>query len=244
MLKKISSILVCMLCGAMLTGCNEVINLTDEQSALIAEYAADALLKYDLGYENRIAEGEKEADKLAGEEDEPLTEAVTEEEKTEEADKSEEKEEASDTETAVGTENDIAKIAGIAGVSITYKDYLVTDHYPEGTEGEEFVSLVADAGYNLLIVRFKVTNTTEETADISLLEKELGYQLVCNGKNAAVPMLTILMEDLENLEMSVNPDEEQEAVLVFQIAENMKDTLDSADLTVNYNNTDYRIKIK
>lgn len=249
MLKKISSILVCMLCGVLLTGCNEVINLTDEQSALIAEYAADALLKYDLNYENRIAEGEKEADKLR--EDEQLTEDITEEkteeetteEKTEEAGTSQ-KEEASDKQTAVGTENDIAKIAGISGVSITYQDYLVTGHYPDETAGDEFVYLDADAGYALLVVRFKVANITEETVDVSLLENGLDYKLVCNGRKAAVPMATILMEDLENLDTSVVPGEDQEAVLVFQIAEDMKDTLDSAELTVNYNNTDYVIKIK
>lgn len=251
MLKKISSILVCMLCGVLLTGCNEVINLTDEQSALIAEYAADALLKYDLNYENRIAEGEKEADKLR--EDEQVTEDITEEkteeetteeETTEEAGRSQKEEEASDKQTAVGTENDIAKIAGISGVSITYQDYLVTEHYPDETAGGEFVYLDADAGYALLVVRFKVANITEETVDVSLLENGLDYKIVCNGRNAAVPMATILMEDLENLDTSVVPGEDQEAVLVFQIAEDMKDTLNSAELTVNYNNTDYVIKIK
>jgi hypothetical protein len=57
-------------------------------------------------------------------------------------------------------------------------------------------------------------------------------------------MLTILMEDLGNLETSVKPGESQEAVLVFQISDSMKDAIDSIELNVSCDDVDNVIKIK
>ena len=87
-------------------------------------------------------------------------------------------------------------------------------------------------------------NTTEDMIDVSLLNDDIDYRIVCNGSKAANPMLTILMNDLGTLETTVKPDEVQEAVLVFQISEDIKDALDTIELKVNYNDTDNVIKIK
>lgn len=253
MSKKIKCILVCALCCCLMTGCNDVIDLTEEQSTLIAEYAAELLLKYDLSYEDRIHEGEKEAQKLEEEEvfreDEPTTtETVASEAELEEDTVEEETGGALDEQDTekpvVGNEQDIAKIAGITGVSITYKDYLVTDQYPATDDEGEFIHLEASSGYQLLVLCFNVMNTTDNMADVSLLDANIDYRIVCNGSKAANAMLTILMNDLGTLETSVKPDEVQEAVLVFQISEDMKDTLDTIELKVNYNDTDNVIKIK
>lgn len=246
MLKKMKSFLICLLCCVVLTGCKDVIDLTEEQSTLIAEYAAGLLLKYDQNYEDRIVEGKREAGTMeepAATED-TITEEETEEVKEEEKTKVDQKASAESEEPVVGTENDIAKIAGIEGVSITYKDYQVMDQYPATDNETEYVHLEADSGYKLLVVRFKITNTTEDIVDVSLLERAVEYKAVCNGDKAASPMLTILMDDLGTLETSVKPDEEQEAVLVFQISEGMKDALDTIELFVNYNDVRNVIKIK
>lgn len=245
MLKKMKGILVGTCCCLMLTGCNDVIDLTEEQSTLIAEYAAELLLKYDLHYEDRIAEGMREAKKeesTAAEDEADTEEAATEETEQEIGEETAGHEPAQ--EVSVGTESDIAKIAGIEGVSITYKDYQVMDQYPEADGDSESINLEAEDGHKLLVVRFQIANTTEDAVDISLLDSSIEYRLVCNGSKAADPMLTILMDDLGTLETSVKPDEDQEAVLVFQISEDMKDTLDAIELKVDYNGMENVIKIK
>lgn len=246
MLKKMKCFLVGAGCCLMLTGCNDVIDLTEEQSTLIAEYAAELLLKYDLHYEDRIAEGMREAKKeeesTVAEDEADTEEAVTEETEQETGEETAGNEPAE--EVSVGTESDIAKIAGIEGVSITYKDYQVMDQYPESDGDSESINLEAADGHKLLVVRFQIANTTEDAVDISLLDSSIEYRIVCNGSKAADPMLTILMDDLGTLETSVEPDEDQEAVLVFQISEDMKDTLDTIDLKVDYNGMENVIKIK
>lgn len=242
MSKRIIFVSIFTVFGLALTGCTEVKNLTDEQSALIAEYAADLLLKYDSNYVDRIAENEQESGTDAEEgstENVPATEDTEQENTTEQVDGNE----AGGKETVVGDETDIAKIAGEDGVSITYRDYQIISHYPE-TEGEnDFLSLDASAGYELLVLRFRVSNSTDKAVDISLPDKALDYRVVCNGDKAANAMTTILPEDLGNLEITVNPQEEQEAVLVFQVSDTLKDALESIELHVKNQQVDNQIKI-
>ncbi len=251
MSKRNFSVLFLILCGIFLTGCNEVIDLTDEESALIAEYAAEMLLKYDLGYEDRIVEGNKQVEKPAemiesievvpGTSQESTEEAITEIEdavKPNVADMGE-----GDAGTSVVKENDIAKIVGLPGVSITYKDYKFTNRYPEDNEYGSDINLEAQSGYQLLVIRFNVENITEDVVSVSLLDKMVDYRIVWNDSKTANSMLTILPEDLSTLEESLNPGKSQEAVLIFQISDGLRDELESLELMIQYGGVDNLIKI-
>lgn len=251
--KRILSLCIGAFFLSCLVGCSEVYDLTDEETRLIAEYSADLLLKYDVSFEDRISEGEYKIEKKEenGEavttevsEEVITTEEVSSEEETVEDDKGQNLNDMMDVTSdmtdneSVGREGDIAKLAGISDVSITYKDYLVTNQYPATDEDGKFIYLEASQGYELLVVRFCVKSNVEESVDVSLMDKGIDYKLVCNGKKAAKPMLTILMDDLGTLETTVNPLEEQEAVLIFQISDSIKDQLNNIELYINYNGAD------
>ena len=209
-------------------GCTQVIDLTDDETKLIAEYAADLLLSHDRGYEDRLQQGETEM------EENTESEEMTDTEMTTEA--VPQSTEISDEKPPVteGTLEDIAQIVGITGASIRYQDYEIVKQYPTSNEGENAVQLDAPEGYQLLVLRFAVSATQEQQADISLMDQNIDYQLVCNDNLAAKPMLTILTNDLTTLEMSMSPGQEKRAVLVFQIADTQQ--LDSMELRVTYNN--------
>lgn len=257
MLKKMLILFLLSMCTFVLAGCTKVQSLTENETQMIAEYAAGLLLKYDLNYVDRINEGEKEAREKASEEENQgnieamVTEQATEEEVTTEApdrnsnisDRIDSDNISSEDMTATGQESDIAQIAGINGVSITYRDYLITDHYPADDEGNAFVYLDASEGYQLLVVRFRVTGQTEEMINASLIDKELDYRIVCNGTKAANPMITILPDDLKTLDTTVNAGEEQDAVLIFQISNEMTGQLESIELYIDYNDISNEIKI-
>ena len=246
-------LMFCMLLSStlFLAGCNSVKDLTDEETRLIAEYAGDLLLKHDLNYTDRVDEGNKAAEAMAEASTEELsTEVATEEQEATEENTTElgkdvsgriEQDTSEDSEAAVGTLQDIAEIAGVDGVSITYSNYIITSQYPEGDS--DFIDLEASDGYELLVVRFNVTNVSEDIVNVSLMDRGLDYRIVCNDSKAANPMLTILMNDLGTLDISVNPGETQEAVLIFQISEDMKNQLESIKLYVNYNDLDNVIDI-
>lgn len=260
------------LCATFLVGCGQVVDLTDEETQLIAEYSAELLLKYDINYEDRLDEGYQKAEELSSEElerfingettTEVATESVSATETTSESpvteapptenlqevddvlkDDSEGGATTGDSEVVVGTESNIARIAGIEGADITFKQYSIVDKYPATDEQGEFIYLEASEGYQLLVLQFDVLNKTDSVLPVSLIDLELDYRIVCNGSKAAKPMLTILMDDLGTLETNVEPNVSQEAVLVFQVSDRMQQELETMDLHITYNNVDNVIKI-
>lgn len=268
MSKKYVSLILLLVIAFSVTGCNDVIELTDTESTLIAEYAADLLLKYDVNHNDRLYSGEKEEQEMLeeAEEDElngiasTITEEASEEQLEETSTEAEdnngrnlnsniddissmEDDNVTDDSSSAGSESDLAKILGIDGVSITYKDYLITDHYPATDADGEFIYLDATEGYQLLVLRFDINNTSSESASFTMLDKDVDYRIVCNNKNAANPMLTILLNDLGTMEAVVSPEESEEGVLIFQISNDMKDKLSSMFLKVQHNGTENIINI-
>lgn len=250
MKKKKLVLLMFGLCTFFLVGCEKVIDLTEEETQLIAEYSAELLLKYDLNYIDRIVAGQEKIDTSEEENDDEVTSETNEqnEERTETPTKTDnapstDNDNISDAQNSVGTQSNIAVIAGIDGADITFQKYSFVDKYPATDEQGDFIYLEAPEGYQLLILYFEVSNHTEELLPISLLDKELDYRIVCNGSKAAKPMLTILMDDLGTLETNVEPGATQNAVLVFQLSDGMREQLETMDLYVTYNETDNLIKI-
>lgn len=260
MTKRLKCVVLAVGLCALLTGCEKVIDLTDEQNKLIAEYAAELLLRYDVNYVDRIDEGSATTEEVilqnedteASTTEAQTTEAVTEELTTEESNKGQEiddtiEEDDMDADTTtnevVGTEANIAKLIGESGVDISFKDYVLTDQYPARDEDGKFIYLEASQGYQLLVLRFRVVNASQEAMNVSLIDKEIDYRVVCNGNKAAKPMLTILMDDLATLETVVSPEQEQEAVLVFQVSNDMASHLEQIELKIHYNDVDNVIEI-
>lgn len=254
MIRKKLALLILSLCAVFLTGCEKAVDLTDEETQLIAEYAAELLLKYDVNYVDRMDEGYRKAEEMSSEalenamNGEITTEVstdnvVTEEKTTEQSTETGVEDVQSEEETTIRTEKNIAAIAGIEGAKITFREYSVVDKYPTAGEQSDFLYLEASEGYQLLVLHFDVENTTSDILPVSLIDKELEYRIVCNSSKAANPMLTILMDDLGTLETNVEPDTPQEAVLIFQISEEMQDDLETLDLYVIYNENENVIKI-
>lgn len=216
-----------------LSGCTQVTDLSEDETKLIAEYAADLLLSHDRGYDDRLQDGETELEENTDSEE--VTEA---EETTERTEKTEEATEnvSGQAETTEGTMQDIAQIAGITGASIQYREYEVVKQYPASGEAENVVQIDAPQGYELLVLHFGVNTTQEQQVNVSFMDTNVEYELACNGSLAAKPMLTILTNDLTTLETTVSPGQESEAVLVFQISDEVAQQLDSMELRVTYNN--------
>lgn len=254
-MKKLKLLCISFFLGIGLVGCNDVTELSDEENRLIAEYAADLLLKYDLSFGDRIKDGEyklkKQEEKYGDITTEQITsEEVTTEELTEEAstqanhDLNSSEDVGTLDNSNVGSETDIAKIIGISNASITYKSSSFEKQYTSSVTNGENALLEAQEGSELYVVRFQVKNTGSQRLDLSLINEAVDYKLLCNNNKAAKPMLTIMMEDLVTLETSLDSGQEQEAVLVFQVAESLKETVNGASLYIDYNGTTNVIPMK
>ncbi len=251
-MKRIGFLLVIVMMMAGLAGCGR--ELSTEENRVIAEYAADLLLKYDKDYQSKYMNTENEPDTTATTESqtgEVSTEATTEAttEAASDTTAAENTTEAGSEEPTLppsddGSVQDIAEIAGLDGISIQYNRCMFLDRYPSIDQDGAFIYLEADKGYKLVVVKFDITNKTSEDKMVDLLNTDLSYRLVMNQSKAAKPMLTILMDDLGTFSATVPADSEQSAVLVFQMAEGLVDKIERLDIRVTYQNEEHTIPIQ
>jgi len=211
----------------MLSGCGaQVPNMTEEQSAQIAEYAAGLLMKYDEHHESRLlndAELEKELARLEAlylrkAELVAMDEALEEEKQKEK----EEKEQALADIPVITPEEkvDIGQYVddfyGIEGISIRYKDYKVMDAYPES---EDYFSVQAEMGKKLLVISFVAKNDsgTEQTLDMISLMPNMKVGINDEGVQSALS--TLLADDIANYRGTLAEGEEVTLVLLAKIDE-------------------------
>lgn len=226
--KKLGAIF---LAATMLTGCGGT-ELNEEQSTLVAQYAAGLLLKYDKNYTDNLLTDEEiavaeEAERLAAEkaaELEKIREEMLNDAKTEQAESPEgtgndgQNQGAEDVEEPKYSMNDILKVEGF---DIQYTGYELLDTYPsteDATEdGDVYFSLSAAPERKLLTMRFRITNTTTEVAKISLVDKEMLCKLVMPDGSKKNAMMTMLLNDLAFYDEELQTGESQEAVVIFEV---------------------------
>lgn len=281
MKKLFLMVFICMIMVSF-CGCSKVIELTDEESYAIAEYAASLLIKYDRHLDSKYDEALEESaedttidkkENLSPEEDIDITESVETTETTEKKNnandtdstvteaventtESNKKDESGTTQskndssenlnTSEGTVDDnedlkpnvdksydIAEMVGLDNISIKYAYYVTLEQYPSYDKEGMYIEITAPEGYKLLVVKFDIENKTNETQNIDLFSYDLGYQMVVNEKKSAKQMLTILMDDLYTYQSEIGGSMRQEAVLLFQISDEIANELNTIKLKIS-----------
>lgn len=251
--KKITVLCALIIFSITLTGCSKVIDLTDDENRAIAEYCAELLLKYAAGYDDKYYEG-KDADTtpdMTTEEIVTTQETVTTQESAQTTTQvAVDQTEATTTQPQTTApaeqtyETDVAKILGIDKVSIPYQSFQITDRYPSRNKDGELIYLEASEGMKLIVAQFSVNNLTTEQVKLDLLSMDASYRIVMNQTKSAKSMLTILMDDLSTYEATLAASASEEAVLVFQIADNLVDQIKTLDVKVIYGEHEGMIKLQ
>ncbi len=253
-MKKLWCLLAISTMAFALTGCGT--DLTEQETRIIGEYAADLLLKYDVNYQERLSEDTQEdVATETTEATEATTEAATDTqdvpdtETEQNADTTENTESSSSEDDSVvptvsGNTSNIAAIVGLEGISVQYNRCMFLDRYPSLDQDGAFIYLEAEPGYKLVVLKFDIINNTNEDKMVDLLDSGLDYRLVLNETKAAKPMLTILTDDLGTYKAVVPADTEQSAVLVFQMSDGLVDNIQSLNLRVMYQNQENTIQIQ
>jgi len=252
--KKLWCLLAISTMAFALTGCGT--DLTEQETRIIGEYAADLLLKYDVNYQERLSEDTQEdVATETTEATEATTEAATDTQdvpdtETEQNAGTTENTESSSSEddsvvpTVSGNTSNIAAIVGLEGISVQYNRCMFLDRYPSLDQDGAFIYLEAEPGYKLVVLKFDIINNTNEDKMVDLLDSGLDYRLVLNETKAAKPMLTILTDDLGTYKAVVPADTEQSAVLVFQMSDGLVDNIQSLNLRVMYQSQENTIQIQ
>ena len=213
-MKKIS-VLLCGLTVALLTaGCGEMPDLTQEETDLIAEYAAGILLKYDKDQVNRLV------DIPIVEEDEvELEPEETEEEQTEpEDEESTAVVDVSQDEETEPTVSSVEQYYGVPNVMITYTGYEVADSYPPSTEEEDLVfSMDASAGKQLLVLKFNAQNLSGEDQNLNMLGYGARFRVSVNGESSKGALATMLVNDMQTYNDVIPAGSSVELVSIVEI---------------------------
>lgn len=217
--KKIT--MVCLLAPALLlNGCaeNKIPEMSREEEALVVEYAAMTLLKYDTEYVEKLVE--------LPEEEQMVNEQLSEEQQPpmEKPDALPEEPEAGSgrmdgqgnhditEENSSQTLSSAETVLGLHEVSLTYTGYEVDEFYPKNGN-EIYFMMNATDGCQLLVLKFDLKNLSEQEQEISITPGAVRIKIVLNGseKNA---LTTMLLNDMATYQGTLAPEESTELVVV------------------------------
>ena len=255
---KKKTIAVCCMASVLMavSGCgNAIPDMSEEQGAIVAEYAAGLLLKYDKNYTTRLVEEEAAAS-------EPEEEA---EEKTEE--KEPFGQEAAEPEKDSVSENEIADekdgISGVAAVvnigsflelgavSVDYQGYEVVDSYAEGNDTDIAFAMNASPGAKLVVTKFLLTNTGTEEAACDVLSKAACDELpdgvrfrIKYGLETKNALHTMLSDDLSAINTMIPAGESITAVLIIEVKEEEAENVPEMSLVIGYRGNTVETKLQ
>lgn len=226
----ICCILAVALMSIMLTGCEMMPELqtTEEQNELIAEYVAGVLLKYNKGHAAGITKIYEEVTEEEPEAEDSLAPA-----KTEAPDTAEAQTESLPVPETVEIKKDLSEAIGTNGVQVQYKSYELCAEYPGSDSSEMYFSLQAAPGRTLLIAHFELSNQTGEDIECDILHTGTLFRLYVNGERRINEQATILMNDMKQFSKTMHPGESEDAVLVFELDEELAASISSLDLIVS-----------
>lgn len=235
-MKKGKIIGVLAISACMLTGCiDSMPDMTEEQSELVAEYAADMLLKYSPNYHYRIADEEEvasaEAEMETSQEEETTQEESQPSQDLSQTGSGETVSVGAETSVEDGSEYDLAAFFGMNQFSIMYASCEVTDAYPNAESGVGF-SVTAPQGYNLLVLHFDVENLGEEAAQCDLFDQISKVTVNVNDAGYVQALSTLLTNDLTTYMEDIPAGEVADAVVVVPVEQTDLDEIQTAVMQI------------
>lgn len=215
--KKFLIMMSAMMSVVFLSSC-ESLDYTEEEEDIIANYAANLVLKHDVRYKyNYVTDLENETETTSF-----LQEAVENETTQENVNN-----EGQGVQSGVGNGDIFENISQAfelpEGIQTDYVDYSVVSSYPSDNSENNVFVMKAVENSNLLIVKFRLMNQTSQDISVNLMSNGKKYKGILNENKKYNAQLTLLLDALNTYEGVISAGEGKELVLVFQTQ------LDSAD---------------
>ena len=262
----ITYILICAFAALSMSGCDLVpsLNLTEEQSTLIAEYAAGKLIEYAKGHPGGLMTVEDidltEVNPGMKKEEESAPEGMLPGQPIPPGDGFEVPEEngpapeeqvpvdAPDQQALVDVPEDIsetptksiAEALGMNGASLSYEYFETTHTYPEN-DVELAFSMKAAPGKELLVVHFLLGNPGDSEIEAYTDSSNFKVRMLVNGSDKVRGDVTFLDNDLMNYRGVLTPGAEVDSVLVFEVAEGTE--VESLDLLIIGDDGEQKYKV-
>lgn len=249
---KKKTIAVCCMASMLMavSGCgNAIPDMSEEQGAIVAEYAAGLLLKYDKNYTTRLVEGEAAASEQEEEEKESSGQETAEQEKdsvseNEIADKK-------DGVSGVAAVVNIGSFLELGNVSVDYQGYEVVDSYTEGNDTDIAFAMNASPGAKLVVTKFLLTNTGTQEAVCDVLSKAACDELpdgvrfrIKYGSETKNVLHTMLSDDLSAINTTIPAGESITAVLIIEVKAEEAENVPELSLVIGYHGDSVETKLQ
>ncbi len=243
-MKKPLIILTGLLAGLSLSACGGDTyfpELTEEETALITEYAVDVVMKHSRGTDYRLLENAEEQVRKKRERDaaiEAARQKKAEEEAQAQAEEgSSEGGEGEAAEPVMPSVSSVSELLGLDGVSIEWMGYEVTGSYVQSGG----FSMDASPGKALVVLNFYTENTSGEEKYVDVTQIAPVFRIGINDGHPKVVQTTMLSNDLNYFRGSLSPGVSQELVLVQEVRMEEAESLVSVSLTGEVNGTEYSL---
>lgn len=262
-IKHAGLILCSILIISTLCGCDLFagVNLTKEESELIAEYAAGLLRKYDtngklkdLAEEEPVEEVEEIPEEPESVEEvesaEPVEEIIADDvgdtaevtvsdgvepdfyDITEGMDVVDASEEAVNTEEVSVSDSSIASLLNVSGYDISYSGYELCDKYPENDDDSWLISMTSKEGKKLCVLKFAIANNSGSGEPCDILNSGKSYRLIVNDSKRINETVTVLMDSFSQFNETLSSGDSCEAVLVFEMDNELAESINSLKLII------------
>ena len=240
--KRKSLLNIVLLAGALiLTGCGEEpYELQDNERAVIVNYAAHIVAKYNVrqpeGYRYVYLPAEQEA---GGEEEQPqdIQTEETNEQEQQTDDRTQEDMPADNADAAteeVKPAVTLSEALGLKGVQAVYTGAELTDHY--GT-------VVPNTGKKLMILHVTLQNQTGKARKCDMLSLLPVFQAKVNGMQEVTSELTILPENLSTWEEKIPAGGSADTIILFQVDEDEVTSVEQLELKVTAGEISSRVEL-
>lgn len=205
-------------------GCAKQDVLTDKETKMIAQYVSDVVLKRDRNYDQALLDYSYYEKAMVEEEN---SEDITQPKVQQVVDKkpvaAKEKTVTDDTKTPKKKEANakINEIIPIAPLDIEYASYKMYQTYPD-KKTQDYFTMNAREGYQLMVVNFRIKNSTQNAHKVNLLKDEIQYQLDINTGTVYKPLMTLLVDDLQFMNTKIGAKQTENAHLVFEVPTDTK----------------------
>ena len=232
MKKKMICFVILISSCLLFTGCTQLTPLSEEETNMVAEYIAMLMLKYDANYENKLTTTIeiKDNPSYTNEEFADLTDEINGKEENQEEDATKE-EPADDNTSQAGNEStvtgpakewesgestDINSILGNENFTVRYKEANEYQSYPDN-KTDNYFTLEATEGKKLVVVSFSIVNVSGGEARYQMTDPNIYFRLDVKGENFVKPSMTLLTNDIQYIDVTLENKKAAEGVAVFSV---------------------------
>lgn len=257
-IKRLLSEICIILMMIVLTACgNQIPDMTEEQNAMVVEYAAKTLLQHSGNYHSKLVDTSAPKEETESEEDNSKADDVVEQPGVEgenpddnsnqpdvHEEQSAEMTDITDPESAESGETTgsgleesnmtIAQVLGLSGFEVNYTGYQLCDSYPgeEAKPEDLFFAMNASNGSKLLVLNIEVTNMTTETLLLDTISIDAKYGVILNEEHKQNTLVTMLADDFSAISKEIAAGETISSVVVAEITDEIAGGLQSVGLEV------------